>query len=30
LHWGAGLDEVRSAHELFGGKVIPVLKRAKL
>jgi alkanesulfonate monooxygenase SsuD/methylene tetrahydromethanopterin reductase-like flavin-dependent oxidoreductase (luciferase family) len=29
LHWGAGLDEVRSAHELFGQKVIPILKKAK-
>jgi len=28
LHWGAGLDEVRSAHELFGRKVIPILKRS--
>jgi alkanesulfonate monooxygenase SsuD/methylene tetrahydromethanopterin reductase-like flavin-dependent oxidoreductase (luciferase family) len=28
LHWGAGLDEVRSAHELFGQKVIPILKKA--
>jgi alkanesulfonate monooxygenase SsuD/methylene tetrahydromethanopterin reductase-like flavin-dependent oxidoreductase (luciferase family) len=28
LHWGAGLDEVRSAHQLFGQKVIPLLKKA--
>lgn len=28
LHWGAGLDEVRAAHELFGQKVIPLLKKA--
>ena len=26
LHWGAVLAEVRAAHELFGQKVIPVLK----
>lgn len=26
LHWGAALAEVRAAHELFGHKVIPVLK----
>jgi len=30
LHWGAGLDEVRSAHELFGQKVIPILKKANI
>jgi alkanesulfonate monooxygenase SsuD/methylene tetrahydromethanopterin reductase-like flavin-dependent oxidoreductase (luciferase family) len=30
LHWGAGLDEVKGAHQLFGEKVIPVLKKAKL
>lgn len=28
LHWGAMLDEVRAAHELFGKAVIPVLKKA--
>ncbi|MGE0565001.1 MAG: LLM class flavin-dependent oxidoreductase [Pseudolabrys sp.] len=30
LHWGAGLDEVRAGHEMFGQKVIPVLKKAGL
>jgi alkanesulfonate monooxygenase SsuD/methylene tetrahydromethanopterin reductase-like flavin-dependent oxidoreductase (luciferase family) len=30
LHWGAGLDEVRSAHELFGQEVIPILKKANI
>lgn len=30
LHWGADIDEVRSAHELFGREVIPVLKKAHL
>ncbi|HTL65650.1 MAG TPA: LLM class flavin-dependent oxidoreductase [Pseudolabrys sp.] len=30
LHWGAQLTEVRSAHELFGQQVIPILKKAKL
>ena len=30
LHWGAQLPEVRSAHELFGQQVIPILKKAKL
>ncbi len=30
LHWGAGLEEVRSAHELFGKKVLPALKSAGL
>lgn len=30
MHWGAGLEEVRSAHELFGQKVIPILKKANL
>lgn len=28
LHWGAGLDEVKAAHALFGEKVLPVLKQA--
>ena len=28
LHWGAMLDEVKAAHELFGKAVIPVLKKA--
>lgn len=30
LHWGAGFDEVRSAHELFGRKVIPALRKAAI
>jgi alkanesulfonate monooxygenase SsuD/methylene tetrahydromethanopterin reductase-like flavin-dependent oxidoreductase (luciferase family) len=30
LHWGAGLDEVKSAHGLFGQKVIPILRKANL
>jgi alkanesulfonate monooxygenase SsuD/methylene tetrahydromethanopterin reductase-like flavin-dependent oxidoreductase (luciferase family) len=30
LHWGAGLEEVKSAHGLFGQKVIPILKKANL
>ncbi|MBI1204961.1 MAG: LLM class flavin-dependent oxidoreductase [Rhodopseudomonas sp.] len=30
LHWGAGLYEVRDAHELFGRHVIPRLKAAGL
>jgi len=30
LHWGAGLVEVRSAHELFGQEVIPILKKANI
>jgi alkanesulfonate monooxygenase SsuD/methylene tetrahydromethanopterin reductase-like flavin-dependent oxidoreductase (luciferase family) len=29
LHWGAELTEVKSAHELFGQQVIPILKKAK-
>ena len=28
LHWGAGLDEVRAAHDLFAADVIPVLRKA--
>ena len=28
LHWGAGLDEVTAAHELFGREVIPALRKA--
>jgi hypothetical protein len=28
LHWGAPIDEVTAAHELFGGKVIPILRTA--
>jgi alkanesulfonate monooxygenase SsuD/methylene tetrahydromethanopterin reductase-like flavin-dependent oxidoreductase (luciferase family) len=28
LHWGAPLKEVRHAHELFGGEVIPLLREA--
>jgi alkanesulfonate monooxygenase SsuD/methylene tetrahydromethanopterin reductase-like flavin-dependent oxidoreductase (luciferase family) len=30
LHWGAGIDEVSAAHELFGAKVLPALRQAKL
>lgn len=30
MHWGADLDEVRASHELFGAKVIPLLKMADL
>jgi len=30
LHWGAGIDEVKGAHSLFGQKVIPILKKANL
>jgi alkanesulfonate monooxygenase SsuD/methylene tetrahydromethanopterin reductase-like flavin-dependent oxidoreductase (luciferase family) len=30
LHWGAEINEVRSAHELFGQQVIPILKKAEL
>ena len=28
LHWGAAIDEVTAAHELFGGKTIPILRTA--
>jgi alkanesulfonate monooxygenase SsuD/methylene tetrahydromethanopterin reductase-like flavin-dependent oxidoreductase (luciferase family) len=28
LHWGAGIDEVIAAHELFGREVIPALRKA--
>lgn len=28
LHWGAPIDEVTAAHELFGGKAIPILRTA--
>ena len=28
LHWGAPIAEVTSAHELFGAKAIPLLRRA--
>jgi len=28
LHWGAPIAEVTAAHELFGGKVIPILRGA--
>jgi alkanesulfonate monooxygenase SsuD/methylene tetrahydromethanopterin reductase-like flavin-dependent oxidoreductase (luciferase family) len=28
LHWGAPIDEVTAAHELFGGKTIPILRTA--
>ena len=30
FHWGADLDEVRSGHESFGQKVLPILKKAGL
>lgn len=30
MHWGAEFDEVRAGHELFGEKVIPLLKTADL
>lgn len=30
LHWGAGFDEVREAHELFAREVIPVLRKAEV
>lgn len=30
LHWGAGIDEVSAAHELFGQKVLPALWKAEL
>ena len=30
LHWGAELDEVAAAHELFGREVIPALRKAEL
>jgi alkanesulfonate monooxygenase SsuD/methylene tetrahydromethanopterin reductase-like flavin-dependent oxidoreductase (luciferase family) len=30
LHWGAGLDEVTAAHELFGREVIPALRKAEV
>jgi alkanesulfonate monooxygenase SsuD/methylene tetrahydromethanopterin reductase-like flavin-dependent oxidoreductase (luciferase family) len=28
LHWGAPIAEVTAAHELFGGKTIPILRTA--
>ena len=28
LHWGAPIGEVAAAHELFGGKTIPILRKA--
>jgi alkanesulfonate monooxygenase SsuD/methylene tetrahydromethanopterin reductase-like flavin-dependent oxidoreductase (luciferase family) len=28
LHWGAPIGEVAAAHELFGGKTIPILRSA--
>jgi alkanesulfonate monooxygenase SsuD/methylene tetrahydromethanopterin reductase-like flavin-dependent oxidoreductase (luciferase family) len=28
LHWGAAIDEVIAAHELFGSKTIPILRTA--
>jgi alkanesulfonate monooxygenase SsuD/methylene tetrahydromethanopterin reductase-like flavin-dependent oxidoreductase (luciferase family) len=30
LHWGADFDEVSSAHQMFGERVIPVLKTAAI
>src|SRR5205085_10412979 len=30
LHWGAGLEEVSAAHELFGREVNPVLRKAQV
>ena len=30
LHWGAGIDEVSAAHELFGLEVIPALRNAEI
>lgn len=30
LHWSAGFDEVRAAHELFGSDVIPALRSASI
>jgi alkanesulfonate monooxygenase SsuD/methylene tetrahydromethanopterin reductase-like flavin-dependent oxidoreductase (luciferase family) len=30
LHWGAPIDEVANAHELFGHKVIPLMRSAPL
>jgi alkanesulfonate monooxygenase SsuD/methylene tetrahydromethanopterin reductase-like flavin-dependent oxidoreductase (luciferase family) len=30
LHWGAGIDEVSAAHELFGAKVIPALREVEV
>ena len=30
LHWGAGIDEVSAAHELFGTKVVPALRGAEV
>jgi len=30
LHWGAAFDEVSAAHDLFGRKVIPLLKSAAM
>jgi alkanesulfonate monooxygenase SsuD/methylene tetrahydromethanopterin reductase-like flavin-dependent oxidoreductase (luciferase family) len=30
LHWGAGIDEVSAAHELFGSKVLPALRKAQI
>jgi alkanesulfonate monooxygenase SsuD/methylene tetrahydromethanopterin reductase-like flavin-dependent oxidoreductase (luciferase family) len=30
LHWGASLDEVAAAHELFGRDVIPALRKAEV
>jgi alkanesulfonate monooxygenase SsuD/methylene tetrahydromethanopterin reductase-like flavin-dependent oxidoreductase (luciferase family) len=30
LHWGAPLDEIVAAHELFGREVIPLLRKAAL
>ncbi len=30
LHWGAGIDEVSAAHELFGREVMPTLRKAEV
>ncbi|HWM84022.1 MAG TPA: LLM class flavin-dependent oxidoreductase [Pseudolabrys sp.] len=30
LHWGARFDEVSAAYQLFGRKVIPILKKAAI
>jgi alkanesulfonate monooxygenase SsuD/methylene tetrahydromethanopterin reductase-like flavin-dependent oxidoreductase (luciferase family) len=30
LHWGAGIDEVTAAHELFGAEVLPALREAEV
>jgi alkanesulfonate monooxygenase SsuD/methylene tetrahydromethanopterin reductase-like flavin-dependent oxidoreductase (luciferase family) len=30
LHWGAGIDEVSAAHELFGAEVLRALRQAEI